>query len=55
MPATRRMMLVGDAALCERYRRALALFGVPSQAAADGAAPAGLWQIATQAGLLRAA
>jgi 2-dehydro-3-deoxygalactonokinase len=48
-------ILVGDATLCERYRRALALFGVPSQAAADDAAPAGLWQIATQAGLLRAA
>jgi 2-dehydro-3-deoxygalactonokinase len=47
-------MLVGDAKLCERYRRALALFGVQSLAAADGAAPAGLWQIATQAGLLRA-
>jgi 2-dehydro-3-deoxygalactonokinase len=47
-------ILVGDAMLCERYRRALALFGVQSLAPADGAAPAGLWQIATQAGLLRA-
>lgn len=48
-------VLVGDAKLCERYRRALAMFGVQSQAAADGAAPAGLWQIAMQAGLLRTA
>jgi 2-dehydro-3-deoxygalactonokinase len=47
-------VLVGDAALCERYRRALNGFGLPSRAAADGAATAGLWQIATQAGLLRA-
>ncbi len=44
--------LVGDAALCRRYQRALALFGLPSQLAADGAAPAGLWQIALSAGLL---
>jgi len=48
-------LLVGDAALCRRYQRALALFGLPSQLAADGAAPAGLWQIAMSAGLLRAA
>ncbi len=47
--------LVGDPSLCERYRRALALFDMQSLAAADGAAPAGLWQIAAQAGLLRAA
>jgi 2-dehydro-3-deoxygalactonokinase len=48
-------ILVGDAKLCQRYRRALAVFGAPSQAAADGAAPAGLWQIATLARLLRTA
>jgi 2-dehydro-3-deoxygalactonokinase len=48
-------LLVGETRLCDRYRRALALFGVPSLTAADGAAPAGLWQIATLAGLLRAA
>jgi 2-dehydro-3-deoxygalactonokinase len=48
-------LLVGDAALCRRYQRALALFGLSSQLAADGAAPAGLWQIALSAGLLRPA
>ncbi len=44
-------VLVGDASLCERYRRAMALFGHPSQTAGEGAAAAGLWQIATRAGL----
>jgi 2-dehydro-3-deoxygalactonokinase len=48
-------LLVGDAALCRRYQRALALFGLSSQLAADGAAAAGLWQIALSAGLLGAA
>jgi 2-dehydro-3-deoxygalactonokinase len=44
-------VLVGDAALCARYRRALMLYDRSSQTAADGAAAAGLWQIARQAGL----
>lgn len=44
-------MLVGDAALCARYRRALALYGCAAQVAGEGAAPAGLWQIAMRAGL----
>lgn len=44
-------VLVGDAGLCERYQRALALFGRTSQPAGQGAASAGLWQIATRAGL----
>jgi 2-dehydro-3-deoxygalactonokinase len=44
-------VLVGDAALCARYRRALALFGRNAQTAGEGAAAAGLWQIATRAGL----
>jgi 2-dehydro-3-deoxygalactonokinase len=48
-------LLVGDEALCRRYQRALALFGLSSELAADGAAPAGLWQIAMSAGLLGAA
>jgi len=38
--------------LCERYRRALAQFGVPSSVAEEGAAAAGLWRIACRAGLL---
>jgi 2-dehydro-3-deoxygalactonokinase len=56
-PATDELprLLVGDAALCRRYQRALSLFGLRSLPAADGAAPAGLWQIATSAGLLGAA
>lgn len=44
-------VLVGDAALCARYRRALALFGRSAHSAGEGAAAAGLWQIATRAGL----
>jgi 2-dehydro-3-deoxygalactonokinase len=46
-------VLVGEAPLCARYQRALALFGVPSSQAQGGAASAGLWQVAWQAGLLR--
>jgi 2-dehydro-3-deoxygalactonokinase len=46
------LLLVGEASLCARYQRALALFDVASQVAADGAAAAGLWHIARQAGLL---
>ena len=44
-------VLVGDAALCARYRRALALFERASQTAGQGAAAAGLWQIAQRAKL----
>jgi 2-dehydro-3-deoxygalactonokinase len=47
------LVLVGDAALCARYRRALALWGAAAQPANEGAACAGLWHIARQAGLLR--
>jgi 2-dehydro-3-deoxygalactonokinase len=44
-------VLVGDAALCARYCRALALFERASQTAGQGAAAAGLWQIAQRAEL----
>jgi 2-dehydro-3-deoxygalactonokinase len=44
-------VLVGDAALCARYHRALALFGRSARTAGEGTAAAGLWQIATRAGL----
>ena len=44
-------LLVGDAALCARYHRALALFGRSAQTAGEGMAAAGLWQIAARAGL----
>ena len=42
---------LGDAALCARYHRALALFGRSAQTAGEGMAAAGLWQIAARAGL----
>lgn len=45
------LWLVGDAALCARYRRALALFGRAAATAAGDAAAQGLWQIAQRAGL----
>jgi 2-dehydro-3-deoxygalactonokinase len=45
------LRLVGDAALCARYGRALALFGRSAQPSGDDAAAAGLWQIALRAGL----
>ena len=45
------LVLVGDAALCARYRRALSLFGVTGVEVLDDTAPAGLWRIAERAGL----
>jgi 2-dehydro-3-deoxygalactonokinase len=47
-------VLVGDAALCARYRRALALVGLDGAIAGADAAAAGLWQIAVRAGLCAA-
>ncbi|MCA8019107.1 2-dehydro-3-deoxygalactonokinase [Burkholderia metallica] len=47
-----RPMLIGDAALCERYRHAASLFGWPPADTIDGAAAAGLWVLAERAGLL---
>jgi 2-dehydro-3-deoxygalactonokinase len=44
--------LVGDTALCDRYRAAFALFGVRDVPVIDGTAPAGLWTIARRAGLV---
>ncbi len=46
--------LVGDAALCERYRRALALAGFAVAAGPPDAAARGMWRIARQAGILTA-
>ena len=43
--------LVGDMALCDRYRVALGLFGVHDIPIIDDAAPAGLWAIACRAGI----
>lgn len=45
-------MLIGDAALCARYRHAASLFGWPPVDTIDGAAAAGLWVLAERAGLL---
>ncbi|MBY4868806.1 2-dehydro-3-deoxygalactonokinase [Burkholderia sp. Bp9017] len=47
-----RPMLIGDAALCARYRHAAMLFGWPPVDTIDGAAAAGLWVLAERAGLL---
>ncbi|WP_158742894.1 2-dehydro-3-deoxygalactonokinase [Acidisphaera sp. L21] len=47
-----RLALIGDPALCDRYLRALALFGVTDAITITGATEAGLWQIACQAGLV---
>jgi len=46
--------LVGEAALCARYRRALWLFGRSALVAGADAAAQGLWQIARRAGLCAA-
>lgn len=46
--------LVGDAALCERYRQGLALAGLESSPGPAGAAARGLWRIACRAGMLAA-
>ena len=44
-------VLVGDEALCQRYRRAAAVFGLPAPAWIADAAARGLWRIAHAAGL----
>ena len=49
------IVLVGDAALCERYRRALAASGHAAVAIAAGATERGLWRIAVAAGLVAGA
>jgi 2-dehydro-3-deoxygalactonokinase len=45
-------MLLGDAALLTRYRRALALAGINAVAGPSDAAAQGLWRIARHAGML---
>ena len=42
------VILVGEAALCERYRRALALAGIDAALGVPAAAARGLWRIARQ-------
>lgn len=46
------LQLIGDGALCERYRRAAALFGIELPPPIGDAAAHGLWQLAVQAGLV---
>jgi 2-dehydro-3-deoxygalactonokinase len=46
------VMLLGDAALLVRYRRALALAGIDSVPGPPDAAARGLWRIARHAGML---
>jgi 2-dehydro-3-deoxygalactonokinase len=48
------LALIGDPALCDRYRRALALFDITDGRVITGATEAGLWQIACHAGLVPA-
>lgn len=47
------LQLIGDTALCERYRRAAALFDVELPPPIPDAAAHGLWRLAAQAGLIR--
>lgn len=49
------ILLIGEAALCERYRRALAASGRAPAAIAAGATERGLWRIAVAAGLVAGA
>jgi 2-dehydro-3-deoxygalactonokinase len=51
--AQKPLHLIGDESLCERYRRALPLFGFDAAApAAHAPTPAGLWRVALAAGLI---
>ena len=50
----RPLALIGDPALCARYRRALSVFDVVDAPEIEGAAEAGLWRIAVAAGLVDA-
>jgi 2-dehydro-3-deoxygalactonokinase len=48
-----RVILVGDAALCVRYTRALRAYGIDQIEVAEHATERGLWQLAMAAGLLK--
>ena len=50
--ATTSVGLIGEPALCERYRAALGIAGVRATTADADAAPRGLWRIAAHAGLV---
>ncbi|MFM9939589.1 MAG: 2-dehydro-3-deoxygalactonokinase [Hyphomicrobiaceae bacterium] len=46
------MALIGDAAICALYQRALALVGHPGVAVLDAAASSGLWHLAVASGFV---
>lgn len=46
------LQLIGEHALCERYRRAAALFDIALPPTIEDAAARGLWQLAVQAGIV---
>lgn len=46
------LQLIGDATLCERYRRAATHFGIELDPPLEDAAAHGLWQLAVHAGLV---
>ena len=46
------LVLLGDPALCDRYRLALATFGIDRVRVLNETGPRGLWQIAAAAGLV---
>ena len=46
------LILIGEGALCDRYRDALAFFGISDVRVLEHAARAGLWRIAGAAGLI---
>ena len=47
------VILIGEAALCDRYRRALELAGIDATMGARAAAARGLWRIACHSGMVR--
>lgn len=51
VPDPRPLVLVGEAALCERYARAFAAWGVAARCVAEPLAARGLWAVARAAGL----
>jgi 2-dehydro-3-deoxygalactonokinase len=53
--ASEELRLIGQPALCERYRLALAEFGCANAAIVEAASERGLWRLATQAGLVAGA
>jgi 2-dehydro-3-deoxygalactonokinase len=53
--AGKSLLLIGNDALCERYRLALAQFGCTQAALVQHATEHGLWRIATQAGFIASA